>query len=454
MRILRFALIVSVMLLAGLCWAQEPVLYDQDYRPTVADPAFATGQGPLVLLDEAHNNFHTIEGRYHPFFELLTNDGYRVEPNTVPFSAEALADASVLVIANALNAANVTAAESDPWTTPVLPALTNEEIQAVVQWVSDGGSLMLVADHMPFPGAIDALAAQFGVIWQNAFAFAGNFTFVGGDPNLLQFGLGTPGPGGGIALNHPVYEGRSAAERVDFVATFTGSAFRLVPGSKARPVMQLGTGPSSLMAYPTNHIDITAATPFALAVGLLQGATLKHGDGRVALMGEASMFSARKADFISPGFDMGMSNQELAPHNKQFTLNLLHWLSGIIDADVERIRPLRTGLVVSESRVGGSRSTGKLLPETYTLHQNSPNPFNPETEIRYMVPEQVAVRIDVYNSMGQRVRTLVKGQHNPGTYTVTWNGKDDNGRQASAGMYLYKMKAGSFSGNGKMTLLP
>ena len=454
MKILRFALIVSAVLLAGLCWAQDPVLYDADYRPTVDDPAFAAGQGPLVLVDEAHNNFHTIEGRYHVFAELLINDGYRVEPNTSSFSAEALADASVLLIANALNATNVTAVESDPWTTPVAPALTGEEIQAVVQWVSEGGSLMLVADHMPFPGAINGLAAQFGVIWQNAFAFAGNFTFQGGDPNLLQFGLGTPGPDGGIGHDHPVYQGRNSAERVDFVSTFTGSAFRLAPGSKARPVMQLGTGPSSLMAYPTNHLVITQATPFELAMGLLQGATLKHGEGRVAFMGEAAMFSARIADFVSPGFQMGMSNQELAPHNKQFTLNLVHWLSGTIDTDVDRVRPVRNGLVVSESRAGGSRSTGKLSPETYTLYQNSPNPFNPETEIRYMVPERVEVRIDVYNSMGQRVRSLVKGQHEPGTYTVNWNGKDDNGRQASAGMYLYKMKAGSFSGNGKMTLLP
>ena len=97
---------------------------------------------------------------------------------------------------------------------------------------------------------------------------------------------------------------------------------------------------------------------------------------------------------------------------------------------------------------------GKRLPETYALFQNSPNPFNPETEIRYVVPEPSTVRIDVYNSLGQRVRTLIRAQHAPGTYSVKWNGEDDDGRQVTAGIYLYEMKAGSFSGKGKMILVP
>ena len=61
---------------------------------------------------------------------------------------------------------------------------------------------------------------------------------------------------------------------------------------------------------------------------------------------------------------------------------------------------------------------------------------------------------ELWGQNWQRVRTLVKGKHDPGTYTVKWNGEDDDGWQTSAGVYLYKMKAGSFSGSGKMTLLP
>lgn len=451
MKILKFALIVSMILLVGSVWAQE--LYDPDYTPTVDNPAYTVGSGPVVLVDEAHNNYHTIEGRYKAFADLLKADGYTVQSNTQPFTAEALADADVLVIANALNVANVTAAESDPWITPILPALTGEEINAVVTWVEGGGNLLLIADHMPFPGAINALAARFGIIWQSCFAFAGNFAFgaAGPDPNLITFKLGTPDASGGIGYDHPIFEGRNAGEAVSYASSFTGSAFRLAPGSEARKLFELGTGPSSLVAYPTNHIDISQATPMALALGLLQGATLEYGEGRAVFVGEAAMFAARIANFIAPGYPLGMNNTDLAPHNKQFTLNMLHWLDGTIPVKAD-LAP--GGLITSGARAGGMRAmAGKLVPETYALHQNSPNPFNPETEILYAVPEQVSVRIDVYNSLGQQVRTLVKGQHSPGTYAVKWNGLDQDGHQVTTGVYLYKMNAGTFSGSGKMILM-
>jgi hypothetical protein len=450
MKIMRFALVFSAVLLVGVCWAQNPQIYDPDYRPTVANPAYAAGQGPLVLVDEAHNNYHTIAGRYHVFAELLTNDGYRVEANTVPFTAASLANAKVLVIANALNAQNVTTDEN--WKTPILSALTGAEIQAVVQWVKAGGSLLLIADHMPFPGAIADLAARFGVIWQNAFAFAGNHTFQPGDPNILRFGLGTPGPSGGIGYDHPIFAGRNASEAVQYVSTFTGSAFRTLPSAQVHPLLELGTGPSSLVLYPTASQVMSLQTPMALATGLLQGATVKYGEGRVAFMGEAAMFAARIADFISPGYKMGMNNDQDAPYNKQFTLNLLHWLSGLLPLDKA---PSTRGLVVSEAPVGGmQRQAGKVVPETYALYQNSPNPFNPSTEIRYAVPEAASVRIEVFNSLGQRVRTLVRGEHGPGEYSVIWDGKDTDGQPVTAGVYLYQMKTGEFSGSGKMILVP
>ena len=360
-----------------------------------------------------------------------------MESNTAPFSAETLAEAGVLVIANALNARNAAESESDGWTTPAPPALEGDEIPAVVEWVEQGGSLLLVADHMPFPGAITNLALQFGVVWENAFAFAGNFTFAPGDPNLIQFRLGTPGPTGGIAFDHALFRGRSSGEAVPFVSSFTGSAFRTLPGSNVVPVMQLGGGPSSLVAYPTNHLDITVATPMGPATGLLQGGVLEYGQGRVAFMAEAAMFAARKADFVSPGFDMGMSNQELAPHNKQFTLNLLHWLSGIIDWDIPTA-------VQREA----------ALPGDHRLERSWPNPFNPQTHIQYNVAQSAHVELSVYNLAGQLVRTLVEQEQAPGAYTVAWDATDDVGNRLAAGVYLYRMQAGEYTASGKMTLVP
>ncbi|MBI2505230.1 MAG: T9SS type A sorting domain-containing protein [Candidatus Latescibacteria bacterium] len=93
-------------------------------------------------------------------------------------------------------------------------------------------------------------------------------------------------------------------------------------------------------------------------------------------------------------------------------------------------------------------------PAAFALGQNYPNPFNPETEIRYSVATAAEVRLEIYNALGQQIRSLVAAQHRPGEYTVTWNGADDQGKRLTGGVYFYTLKTGSFSQTRKMVLLP
>ncbi|MDP2481569.1 MAG: DUF4350 domain-containing protein [Candidatus Palauibacterales bacterium] len=125
-------------------------------------PAYPQGRGPLVLIDEGHHEFHTAEGRYRRFAELLRADGYRVEPHRGRFTAAALDSAKVLVIANPVSARN----EKD-WTLPVDPAFDSAEVDVVGRWVRGGGSLLLIADHMPFGGGAATLAKRFGPAWSS-----------------------------------------------------------------------------------------------------------------------------------------------------------------------------------------------------------------------------------------------------------------------------------------------
>jgi len=74
---------------------------DPDFKPPIASPAYNPGRGPVVLVDEAHHNFHTATGRSQPFAELLRRDGYRVEASAVPFTKESLKRARMHVISNA-----------------------------------------------------------------------------------------------------------------------------------------------------------------------------------------------------------------------------------------------------------------------------------------------------------------------------------------------------------------
>ncbi|HPN34489.1 MAG TPA: FlgD immunoglobulin-like domain containing protein [bacterium] len=96
-----------------------------------------------------------------------------------------------------------------------------------------------------------------------------------------------------------------------------------------------------------------------------------------------------------------------------------------------------TGATAVDQRVG--------MPVAFTLEQNFPNPFNPATQIPFSLQKEGWVRLAVFNSLGQRIRTLVEGHRQPGVYRAMWDGCDDFGRPVAAGLYLYRLDAGSQS---------
>ncbi len=93
------------------------------------------------------------------------------------------------------------------------------------------------------------------------------------------------------------------------------------------------------------------------------------------------------------------------------------------------------------------------LPQTFTLSQNFPNPFNSGTVIRFALPTSEHVRLTLYNLAGQKVATLADGLRQAGSYTINWDGKDDGGRVLASGIYLYKLQAGTQEGTRKLLLL-
>ncbi|MBI5806542.1 M28 family peptidase [candidate division TA06 bacterium] len=89
----------------------------------------------------------------------------------------------------------------------------------------------------------------------------------------------------------------------------------------------------------------------------------------------------------------------------------------------------------------------------FRLFQNSPNPFSQQTNISYQLPKNGMVKLNIYNIAGQLVKTLVNSEQQAGSYTVKWNGRDDNGLQASNGVYVCKLEAAGIKGTKKMLLL-
>lgn len=100
-----------------------------------------------------------------------------------------------------------------------------------------------------------------------------------------------------------------------------------------------------------------------------------------------------------------------------------------------------------------SSAKAGAIPGSYSLAQNYPNPFNPSTEISFELPVRGDVRLDIYNLLGQNVRTLVNGSLEAGSHTITWDGRADNGTGVASGVYLYRLQSGSYSETKKMTLM-
>jgi hypothetical protein len=303
-------LAIALLLLSGCAGQRVMQQSAGNWTPTVATPQFTADTGPRVLVDAAHGNFHRIDGRFAAFAKLLRADGYRVASADKPISPELLSAADVFVIANA-----VKGGENAQWVLPTPPALTPEEVTALVKWVHDGGSLLLIADHMPFPGSVAELADALGIAFRNGYAIKS--VSAGGSVIFTR--------SGGLA-DHAITRGRNAAEQITALKTFTGQAFSAVV-----PVEPLIRMPDDwAVFFPQEAGKFTSTTPSESTRGLLQGAVLRHGQGRAAVFGEAAMFTAQTqvlGDTVV--HRMGMNDPE-ASQNAQFVLNVLHWLSGLL----------------------------------------------------------------------------------------------------------------------------
>jgi len=97
--------------------------------------------------------------------------------------------------------------------------------------------------------------------------------------------------------------------------------------------------------------------------------------------------------------------------------------------------------------------TGLNLPQSYALGQNVPNPFNPSTSIEFAVPRSGDVKIEVFNVLGQKVKTLADEFMKAGYKRVDWDGTDQSGNSVASGVYLYRMSANDFGETKKMLLL-
>ncbi len=172
-------------------------------------------------------------------------------------------------------------------------------------------------------------------------------------------------------------------------------------------------------------------------------------DGQENMAGVISIGGFNHEAISSNGF---LATLTFEVKQSDLNKNIELWLSNAQDdlagvqatANVFRFNLLSTDVY----RIGDG-----LIPEDYVLDQNHPNPFNMETEITYQIPEPTYVKLDIYNSRGQKVKSLVSEDQQAGRYAVHWDGRNENGETMTSGVYLYRISTSKFVDSKKLILI-
>jgi hypothetical protein len=274
------------------------------------NPVYSFNKGPIIYIDEYHNNDMSLNNNMFPLIEVLKKDGYQIKPLNESISELSLENVEILVIIGALHKTNI-----DNWKLPTPSAFDDKEIDLLLQWIQDGGNLLLVADHMPFPGAVKKLSSRLGVKWYNGFVI-----------DSVNWGMSTFSKKDRTLKYHYLLDGLNFNEKVNSVSTYYGSGFK-IKDSTISGIFAFDD--SNTVSYQTSEAwKMFPNTPIISSDDLFQAAVLTRGNGRVALVGEASLFSAQfvGGDKNPVGLNFPNDNQNL-----QFVLNLFHWLSRAID---------------------------------------------------------------------------------------------------------------------------
>jgi formylglycine-generating enzyme required for sulfatase activity len=161
--------------------------------------------------------------------------------------------------------------------------------------------------------------------------------------------------------------------------------------------------------------------------------------------------------WVAPGWAATVSGtvtdtEGLAVVGAQVTLREEAWPNRVFGDMTDEEGRYR--VVLAEVIVAVEEETeGQSVPRDFTLSPNYPNPFNPSTVIPYHLREAGHVRLVIYNTLGQRIRTLMNGVREAGSHTVQWDGRSDAGVGAGAGVYIVRMEAGGFVQSRKMVMV-
>lgn len=184
-------------------------------------------------------------------------------------------------------------------------------------------------------------------------------------------------------------------------------------------------------------------------IGRIARAAVQPAPQNLRLM---SAIHSRLGDVRSSVAAAGGTSTRLVPGD---TLNLEFAATAVPQGQVRDWFLLTTGLYSSTALPASEQppSTEAALPTQFALRQNHPNPFNQTTAIHFDLPRGIPVRLEIFDAQGRLVRSLANGRFPAGFHALEWDHRTDRGKTLGAGVYLYRIQAGSFRDRKKMVLL-
>lgn len=195
-----------------------------------------------------------------------------------------------------------------------------------------------------------------------------------------------------------------------FTLPYNRNEIEFLGGELSEPLKNCG--------YPFFFDSRSTSSGVDISLALLGGITVIGGSGEIATI----RFRGHSGEFTTPGF-------------------------GLVEARDAANRPLKIEFT------SANEPPRTIMPTSFSLGQNYPNPCNLQTMISYQLPHAGAVTIRIYNIAGQMVRTLVDETRAAGYHSVIWDGRNDEGQEVGSGIYFYQMTTGDFSASRKMVLL-
>jgi hypothetical protein len=300
-------LILLLLFVPLLSFGQEqnypykwPMYNDTNVNLEVEDPSFEINDGPLIMFDSTHKNFFIQSHLIKPLVDLLLNDGYRVSFLDKEFSKSSLSQAKVLVVITALPfdfATENSAADKNTF--------SENELNELQNWVSNGGSLLAFSEHAPFDQAINPLLRKFDIESSiGTTVDTINYESKYG-PGMIKF------ENKNLNTNHPIVNGKYKVEKL---VSFGGSALL---GSKYENILKLDES-----SFNVKHS--TGIGPEGK--GNSQGLAGMYGSGKIAAFGDSNGFTAMVFN-MDDGTKMYAGMNAVGYDWKNFVLNTFRWLT-------------------------------------------------------------------------------------------------------------------------------